>query len=56
MQQIVPEDGHLGPKHVVLKVKVEEEGTVCSIIDLLCYAFFWSIGLSFLSFLIKDSR
>jgi hypothetical protein len=28
-----PEDGHLGPKHVVLKVKVEEKGTICCIID-----------------------
>jgi hypothetical protein len=32
-----PEDGHLGPKHVVLKVKVEEKGTICCIIDGLCY-------------------
>jgi hypothetical protein len=32
-----PEDGDLGPKHVVLKVKVEEKGTICCIIDGLCY-------------------
>jgi hypothetical protein len=32
-----PEDGHLGPKHVVLKVKLEEKGTICCIIDGLLY-------------------
>jgi hypothetical protein len=32
-----PEDGHLGTKHVVLKVKVEENVTICYIIDGLCY-------------------
>jgi hypothetical protein len=32
-----PKDGHLGPKHVVLKVKVEEKGTICCIIDGLRY-------------------
>jgi hypothetical protein len=31
-----PEGGHLGPKHV-LKVKVEEKGTICCITDELCY-------------------
>jgi hypothetical protein len=35
MQQIV--DGHLGLKHVVLKVKMEEKGTIYCIIDGLCY-------------------
>jgi hypothetical protein len=37
MQRIkTPEDGYLGPKHVVLKVKVEEKRKIRFIIDGLC--------------------